>query len=83
MTDLSEGIDVRFISERLGHTETVCDNCCESILASEDRFDNNGSIECDGCWNDPEFYHGHIPSNGIDHDAYPNVRLLWHGSSGC
>jgi len=75
MCDLSEGIDIRFISKRLGHTETVCDSCSETILASEERFENKGTIECDGCWNDPDFHHGAIPDNGIDPDAYPNVRL--------
>ncbi len=80
MCDLSEGIDIRFISERLGPIETVCDNCDEIILASEERFENKRTIECDGCWNDPEFYHGAIPDNGIDLDAYYNVRLLYHGT---
>ena len=68
--DLSEGIDRRALWIRGGAVATVCDNCNEQIDADEDRFINKNTIECDGCWNDPEFYHGAIPSNGIDSDAY-------------
>ncbi len=50
MTD--SDVDVRFLGERIGHTETICDNCHEGILESEDRYVvevEGGQIWCDDC----------------------------------
>ena len=43
-------LDIRFFSERLGHTETVCDECGEVILSSENRFEVSGlALVCEHC----------------------------------
>ncbi len=51
--------DGRFIHQRMGHTETVCDGCGEVILESEDRYRitiwsrdgelNEMCVSCESC----------------------------------
>lgn len=48
-------IDVRFQAERLGPTETTCDQCGEVVLPSERRHAWDGEdyhlVRCDACHN--------------------------------
>ncbi len=49
MTQHTPGLDVRFVSERSGWVETVCDLCGETILESESRFVHRDQIICEKC----------------------------------